>query len=242
MSLIHSISMKKSVLALVVVCLAGVASANLVTNGSFELGNMPNPRLADGGAGIAAGGTAITGWTVFGSSVDWLQTGTSTNNSSTARGLTPQGGSRFLDLTGFDNAVPHGGVEQTIATVIGAVHDVSFWIGSDSRWNGSKNEAVHFTAAGLSVLTATGTAGGENAWEKFSTSFNATGATTALRFSGVSGVACIASDNVSVTLRDTGSTPVSEPASIALALAALAAWARPTGGVALLEGSALQSA
>lgn len=89
----------------------GVARArggsNLIVNGSLE--NGPNP---DGFVTLARGSRAIPGWTVLGTSVDYI-----------GSYWVAASGARSLDLDGTPGP---GGVAQTFATVPGARYYVSF--------------------------------------------------------------------------------------------------------------------
>jgi len=108
--------MKRCVLALAMCAfVAAPTMADLVQNGSFELGTYvpPNSFIA-----LNAGDTtSITGWTVLGGatlySVDYLDGYWQASD-----------GSRSLDLQGSTN--PPGGVSQNLNTVLGQVYRVTF--------------------------------------------------------------------------------------------------------------------
>ncbi len=55
---------------LIALCMPKVSHANLLTNGSFELG----PAIPGGSSFVtlSGGSTAITGWTVTGSTIDYF--------------------------------------------------------------------------------------------------------------------------------------------------------------------------
>ncbi len=88
-------------------CAATHANANLLTNGSFELGTLVN----DGNATqtFSAGPTAITGWTAVGRQVSWIEAGN-------PFGITAQDGSRFLDLAGGTSATFTDSAATTTST------------------------------------------------------------------------------------------------------------------------------
>src|SRR5258708_27777792 len=74
-------------------CMVTHASANLLTNGSFELGTLVN----DGNATqtFNAGPTSITGWSAVGRQMSWIEAGNPFL-------LSAEDGSRFLDLTAYN--------------------------------------------------------------------------------------------------------------------------------------------
>src|SRR3954471_22203174 len=82
------------------VCVTTNAKANLLTNGSFELGTLVN----DGNATqtFSAGPTSITGWSAVGRQVSWIEAGNPFF-------LSAEDGSRFLDLTAYITGAPFGG-------------------------------------------------------------------------------------------------------------------------------------
>ncbi len=96
--------MRKKILAAVMAAtmVSGAANAATIINGSFELGS-PQP-----GAGsfstLGTGSTAITGWSVFSGSIDWI------NGYWQAAD-----GTHSVDLSGNGN----GAIEQTFARVAG---------------------------------------------------------------------------------------------------------------------------
>jgi hypothetical protein len=97
------------------------AQANLISNGSFELGTFVDD--GNGTDSFNAGPTTITGWTAVGRQVSWIR-------SPNPWGLSAQDGTHFLDLTGYATGAPFGGVTQTIATIAGQQYDLSFYLGS----------------------------------------------------------------------------------------------------------------
>jgi hypothetical protein len=207
----------KMLAAAALMATTGLASANLLTNGDFELGTIPAPRAIDGGTTLPVGATDVTGWTVITSTVDWLQTNTLSNNAMTAWQLDAQSGDRFLDLTGLNATAPYGGVQQTFATTPGTVYDVTFWLGSTNTSllsNGTPSALV--SVANTTITAAVSVADTLNKWEPKAFQFTASSATSTLSFVGASGFNYIGLDNVSVTA-------VPEPGTIALMLAGLAA-------------------
>ena len=154
-------------------CLTGLglsrpAEAQLV-NGSFESGNFVFD--SQGADSLPAGSTAITGWTTINAEIAVI---TTPNNFS----IVAPDGTKSLDLTGFHDSVPYGGIRQSVNTVAGQNYDLSFFIGSsfnttsiavdtggapttftnpgDGTFN-FKQYTYNFTATGPSVITLLGT-------------------------------------------------------------------------------------
>lgn len=102
-----------AVFAMIIVtalCVPTVSHANLLTNGSFEVG----PAIPGGSSflTLSGGSTAITGWSVTGSTIDYVGPGWDVSD-----------GVRMIDL---DGAFSTGGIEQTITTIPGETYVVSF--------------------------------------------------------------------------------------------------------------------
>ena len=186
--------MKKLILALAAVAaLPAAANAAPFVNGSFESGTNPGVFTP-----LAAGSTAITGWTVGGDSVDYI--GTYWN---------AQSGSRSVDLSG--NAP--GSIFQTFDTVLGQVYNVTFFLGANGDGPPpSKTVSVSATGNAASNYAVGSTPFPPNvtAWSPFNYIFTATGTSTTLTFTSTGTTAYGAAlDNVNVTA-------VPEPAAWAL--------------------------
>ena len=182
------------------------ADANLLVNGSFESGAFaPN---GEGFESLNAGATDISGWTVISNEMAW---GSNTN----IYGLTSSDGDKFLDLTGYHNASPYGGVAQTIDTIVGRTYTVSFDIGDSTNLNPLLNGPVAVeSAAGTAdkiFFLDPSTSG--NLWQRYSYQFIATDTTTNVSFTGTTGVDYIGLDNASVTIN-----PVPEASTMLLFL------------------------
>jgi hypothetical protein len=182
------------------------AHANLLTNGSFELGTLVN----DGNHAqtFSAGPTNITGWTAVGRQVTWIDAGNPFL-------LTAQDGDRFLDLTAYITGAPFGGVTQNVATTTGQEYELSFYLGSyTQRWGGPP-VSILASAGGASQTFTVSTTSTASTWTPFSLSFTATSANTAITLSGAAGFQYIGLDNVSVNA-------VPEPDTYAMFAAGLA--------------------
>jgi choice-of-anchor C domain-containing protein len=142
------------------------AKANLLVNGSFELG----PR-SDGLSiePISAGSTDIVGWVVSQGSIDWEGTD----------GWDACEGVYSLDLNGSDV----GGIEQTFATVSSRVYNVTFCMAGNPSV--SALMTMHVEAGDQFVDFAFNTSGRSRpdiGWVTNSWSFTASDAETTLRF------------------------------------------------------------
>ena len=191
--------------------------------GSFELGNFV-PR----GAGnldfqsLSGGSTTMTGWTVGGVGVDWLD--------EPAYGASD--GVHAVDLGWFDGGA--GSVSIVLPTLAGATYALSFDAAAVAGFPTYRNEGT-VTAGSLSAAFAPAYSGVSafttQVFEVQSFQFTASGTSTVLTFAaavpGTSYGPVI--DNVSVSFI---SAPVPEPGTWALMLAGLgllAAGARRRG-------------
>ena len=184
---------------------ASPAQASLITNGSFEAGSPPPPL--GGWQTFSTGSTAITGWTVIGGNIDWVD----------ANVWQASDGTSSLDLIGNAHA---GGVEQTIATVAGQRYLLTFDLAGNPD-----NQALAMkyldVSAGAATQTfsfdVTGHTLASIGWTQQSLSFVATGSTTTISFLAQTSTGCCwgpALDNVAVNA-------VPEPESDILVLTGL---------------------
>jgi choice-of-anchor C domain-containing protein len=194
--------MKTSSLFLTVI--AGLLSAstsvhaNLIVNGSFETGN---PQFVGSFTTLGNGSTRMTGWTVTGNSVDWINTY-----------WQAAAGNYSVDLSG--NAA--GGVQQTIATTPGGLYRLSFELAGNPDGpptikdlevlvNGSPLQSFTFDTAGHTRSSM--------GWQGFSLFFTAAGSSTTLEFRSLDATAFgPALDNVVVD-------PIPEPSSLVIGAA-----------------------
>ena len=193
----------------------GFAShANLLTNGSFESGNfIPD---ANDTMSLLLGATDMTGWTVENAALAWI-------GPSNPFSLSASDGGYFLDLTGYHDSAPSGGVQQTIATTIGQEYELTFDLGTDPVYN-TEPVSIQVTA-GSDSDTFTSTPLNPNQWQSFSFDFTATSSSTTISLDGQAstGQKYVGLDNVSVQV-------IPEPGTLTLfagsGLLALAGWRR----------------
>jgi hypothetical protein len=195
--------------ALLLTASLGVAAstqANLLTNGSFELGGFVNQ--GNDTMSLAAGSTVITGWTVVTDTTAWI-------GATNPFGLTANNGSFFLDLTNYQAGAPFAGMSQTIATTPGATYSLSFDLGSSTFWG--RPDSITASASGTSQTFTAPTTGGNNDWQSISLQFVASSASTTVLLQGASGNNYIGLDNADVEfVSGPGPGPVPEPTALAL--------------------------
>ena len=188
---------------------ASSQAANLVTNGSFEAGGPPVQNNGDAASQQLFGGsTALAGWTVTGNQIAWIGVGN-------PYGISASTGDDFLDLTGW--ASTGSGVTQTLATTAGTHYTVQFDLGNSVNYNFGTQDALTVSFGGQSQSVATTQANSPSSWETYSFDFVASGASTALSFTGLTAQFYIGLDNVVVT----SASAVPEPGSAALLMIGL---------------------
>jgi hypothetical protein len=190
-----------------VLVFAEEARADLITNGSFELGGFVNQGNQTMILPLAS--PAITGWTVITDQIAWIDTGN-------PWGLSAQNGNRFLDFTAYPAGPPFGGLSQNIATVAGTQYVLSFYLGTyTQRWGGPP-VSILASAGGTSQNFSVLTTSTSSTWTPFSMLFTANGPTTTVNLTGAAGFEYIGLDNVSV--EQVGTVP--EPSSLSLIVSA----------------------
>ena len=168
--------------------LSGFASANLIQNGGFEDPTINSPLGQE-----FTPGQYIGAWLVVGDSSAGVII-TPTNYSETSHGMNQfeaEEGLQSLDLPGSYNQGTTSGVSQSIATVVGATYQVSFYLGAADSNN---NNNYYSTAPAVDLSFDGGvtrahfvnpdltSSPGYISWEQFQTSFVATGTTTNITF------------------------------------------------------------
>lgn len=198
-------SMRNSVLAVAALLIATSAHANLVTNGSFEVGGFVSNGQDT--MELPSGSTAISGWTVFTDTAAWI-------GAANPFGLSASDGSFFLDLTNYQAGSPFAGMSQTITTVAGATYLLSFDLGSSVQWGvPSSITASAASASQTFVSPSTGT----DVWTPVSMQFVASSTSTTLVLQGAGGNNYIGLDRVDVEfVSGPGSGQVPEPSTMAL--------------------------
>jgi len=194
---------------------------NLIRNGSFEKAAQGFSPPTGNGEALASGSKAIAGWTVFGGvsgdALAWLPNGNSYGGATSY-------GSDFLDLTGYHDAKPYFGIEQTISTVVGTTYDLKFHLGVD-------NSSPLYSGP-ISVVAAAGSTSQDytydpkkagNVWGKFTPEFTATSKKTLISLQGLSGDQYIGLDSVAVNPVADSPRPAGGVASSSVFVSAMAA-------------------
>lgn len=182
-------SIRIAALTLALTTVASAASANLITNGSFENGANPGAFTT-----VGIGGTNITGWDVLQGNVDYIG-----SHWQAADGV------RSVDLNGNQQ----GKIGQTFATVVGQTYNVRFAMAGNPD-SGPAVKALVAAAGAVSPLfqfDITGQSRTNMGWEYFTFQFTAISLNTQLSFLSQTGAgagcgACYgpALDDVSVTV------------------------------------------
>ncbi|HEY5096380.1 MAG TPA: DUF642 domain-containing protein [Candidatus Eremiobacteraceae bacterium] len=152
---------------------------NLLKDGSFE-----TPLVPVGGFTVFNVGSTFSKWTVTGPGGDvGIVSGTFTQNGFSF----PAGcGNQFIDLTGIETL--GNGVQQTITTVMGSQHALSFSVGNVVDPNGifGTTSTVKVYVNDVHVFSAKnkkGAGGTVQVWKAFTTTITAPSTRTTIRFS-----------------------------------------------------------
>jgi choice-of-anchor C domain-containing protein len=166
--------MKKKLLSIAVASAIFAASApasaavNLLTNGSFEDGQYGGGPYQT----LNGGSTVITGWTVGGASIDWIN------------GYWPSGpaaGNFSLDMNGLGL----GSISQTFNTTAGQKYQVTFLMaGNPDGGPAVKTLDVSTLSGGTQTFSfdTTGRSLATMGWTQYSFMFTATGASDTITF------------------------------------------------------------
>ena len=215
--------MKLSRIALLpLAALATCASAQIVSNGSFE--TFTGAFGGDGGAQLTGASTTLTGWTIVGGEVAVLKTPNVYN-------LAASDGTNFVDLAGYSNSGFPKGVSQVLTGLtVGQTYAFSMDLGIRNGPCVSGGNNCHGPVQASATIGSTSQTFTEasavdgNVWGTFGFDFVATSASMTLTIDGISlpaGNAFIGLDNVSVVPGNVVAVP--EPETYALLLAGLAA-------------------
>jgi hypothetical protein len=201
--------------------LATGASAQIVSNGSFEIST--GVFLSDGGQELLTSTTTLTGWTIVGGEIAVLR-------SPNAYNLAASVGNNFLDLAGYTNTGFPKGVSQVLTGLtVGQTYAFSMDLGirngacvsGGDNCHGPVQASATIGSTSQTFTEASSVAG--NVWGTFGFNFVATGPSMTLTIDGISlpaGNEFVGLDNVSVAPGVVGAVP--EPETYALLLAGLA--------------------
>ncbi len=200
-------------------------AANLLVNGGFEDGkftadlNPDNAPLYRYDTIKSNGPQDLTGWTVGTSLIPPVGAQTSVGWGVNTVDINPHSGKGYVDLTGIGDTVPHGQLNQTIATISGQQYFFSIYETQDFFiYTGIKAYAngVEFALLGTPGYWADNS--GQTAiYGLLTGSFTATSASTTIGIGSIefgSTVYMIGIDDVSVTGPVTGAVP--EPSTWAM--------------------------
>jgi hypothetical protein len=148
----------------------------MIVNGSFEDPTVP----AGGFSNFPEGSTDITGWTVVGVEVA-VVSGTLTQGGIVFQA---QDGKQWLDLTGANSNSMANGVTQDVETIIGEVHELSFYVGSATDDSLFFPSTVDLSIDGGDRVSYTNPTAPSDMldWMLFTVEFTAKSATTNLTF------------------------------------------------------------
>lgn len=176
------------------------AAESLVVNGSFEnIAGTFTASLVPGLMSLPIGSGTIPGWTTINAELAWG------SNENPYGPKTPDG-MHFLDLTGFHDGPPYGGIEQTFATMPNQRYKVSFSIGSDqdtAAYSGPMAVALIVAGETNTFSFTPDPPPKGNVWMTFEHDFTATAARTLIMITGSAarGGAYLGLDQVSLVAK-----------------------------------------
>ena len=195
-------SMRIPSLLVVGLMLSGNVSANLILNGSFELGSF-TPINNNSWVQVNNGETKITNWTVGGAAIDW-HNGTEF--------IPIQDGLRAVDLNLNGTTGQTGTLSQSLATDIGDSYQLDFWFaGPNNSFPDPRSVKVDVTGLATTTFTQAASPNTALVWGLKTLTFEATATSTTLTFSSANdaGFWGAVLDDVSVN-------KVPEPTTLAL--------------------------
>ncbi len=161
-------------LGLLVLCCA-VASANLITNGSFESGNFTGSSFTR----VVAGQTNLTGWSVLGVAVDWHNTNE----------FGPMhNGTRAVDLN-LDGGLSGTGVlEQSFGSTIGSTYLLRFFTAAPTVSGLGARSMRASVGNGIALdINLTNSPQFAMVWTEYTLQFNALSTTSTISFASLNG-------------------------------------------------------
>jgi hypothetical protein len=191
---------------------------NLIQNGSFENTNGTFIDNGQGAMSLNPSSSVIPNWITINAEMAWV------SNSFPYFSTPPTTpfGAFYLDLTGYHDSSPYGGVAQSINTTIGQQYNLSFYLGTTNFYPGPIS--VVSTTGSSNQTFAYNPSGSGSQWGKFNYDFTATSSSTTISFLGTStaNTFYIGLDNVSVTPL----SPVAVPFEFnpTVGLAAIGTW------------------
>jgi hypothetical protein len=204
--------MKNAIVLLALFC--SNISANLISNGSFE--TTTAVFGSDGGSQLLPGNTTVTGWTAVTREIAILKNGN-------VYGVSTTFGNNFLDLTGYLNVTPYGGVSQPVSGLISGenytlTYDLMTLVGSGVFGGPVGATATIFGNSTNCIFSPPSSPTG-NQTGLCTVNFTASGTSTTLTLVGLQGIEYIGLDNVD--LEPGSSAGVPEPSTIVMTLVPL---------------------
>lgn len=190
-----------------------VSPTQAFQNGGFENGTFSQSASSQV---LTAGSNAITGWTVIGSNVEWDKNGN-------VYGITSSEGSYSLDLSGNPDNIGSG-VQQSFSTIANHDYSLSFDVGTNGSYTPPSGASIQVLINGVAAFTGSNTTvvQGQN-WNTVTGTFTATGSSTTLGLTGLSGLNYIGLDNVKVADLTPNAPGVPEAATWAMMILGMGA-------------------
>jgi len=201
----------RSILAVIAIAVVSGAHANLFVNGGFESPSVPAGTFIHYGTGS----TGITGWTVVGPQVSQIHT-TYGEPGLGVTAFNANSGMAHIDITGGGNVGTNAGLTQSVATVVGQLYELSFFVGKATGGANYSTQSILDVSinggARVSYFNTNNTPVGFVNWVQHSVQFTATSTSTSITFFNGTGLAT----NNFVGLDDASLTAVPEPMACSL--------------------------